>query len=164
MTISKILISLIVGLIIILLLISLTRFFAAKSKPKLSLGIQSNGELQTCPKSPNCVSSFADSSDKEHYISPLKVDQESWSKLKTDLKKYFELQPRYSLQKESKNYLYYIQKSKMFGFIDDVEILLLPEKGELHFRSSSRLGYDDLGVNRKRIEEVLKEIKLRESK
>jgi uncharacterized protein (DUF1499 family) len=42
--------------------------------------------------------------------------------------------------------------SKVMRFVDDVEF----RKGEMqvHVRSSSRVGYGDMGVNRKRVEEL----------
>ena len=43
--------------------------------------------------------------------------------------------------------------SKIFGFVDDVEFYL-NEPGVIHFRSASRIGYSDLGVNRERMETI----------
>jgi uncharacterized protein (DUF1499 family) len=40
------------------------------------------------------------------------------------------------------------------GFVDDVEFLAEPAAGLVHVRSASRLGHSDLGVNRKRIEDL----------
>ncbi|MFP4012231.1 MAG: DUF1499 domain-containing protein [Spirochaetaceae bacterium] len=42
----------------------------------------------------------------------------------------------------------------MFRFPDDVELLVDEEAGCVHFRSASRLGYYDRGVNQSRIEEI----------
>ena len=42
----------------------------------------------------------------------------------------------------------------IFGFIDDTEFLFDEEKMVIHIRSSSRLGYSDMGVNRSRIEKI----------
>jgi uncharacterized protein (DUF1499 family) len=44
--------------------------------------------------------------------------------------------------------------SRIVGFVDDVEFLLLPQERLIHFRSASRSGYWDLGVNRARMEAV----------
>jgi len=38
------------------------------------------------------------------------------------------------------------------GFVDDVEFLLDDATRRVHFRSASRVGHSDLGVNRKRME------------
>ena len=40
----------------------------------------------------------------------------------------------------------------LMGYVDDVEFLYDPAAGVTHVRSASRLGYSDLGANRKRIE------------
>jgi uncharacterized protein (DUF1499 family) len=155
MNIFKIFILVMVLVLAVSTIVILIRFISSQSKPSLSLGIKENGELQACPDSPNCVSSFAPVSDDVHNISAVKVnDEQEWNDLKTKIKNYFNSQKRYSLQQESVNYFYYTQKSALFGFVDDLEILFLPETKELHFRSSSRLGYSDMGVNRKRVEQI----------
>ncbi len=38
------------------------------------------------------------------------------------------------------------------GFIDDVELLVSKDQKRVDVRSTSRVGYSDRGVNRKRIE------------
>ena len=50
------------------------------------------------------------------------------------------------------NYLWSTFTVPLFGFVDDVEFRLSPEEGVIHVRSSSRLGFSDLGVNRGRVE------------
>ena len=47
-------------------------------------------------------------------------------------------------------------RSLVFRFVDDVELLILPDNGIIHVRSASRTGYSDLGVNRRRIEKLRK--------
>ena len=50
------------------------------------------------------------------------------------------------------DYLHAECRSAVFGFVDDLELNLRPAEGIIAVRSASRLGYSDLGVNRKRIE------------
>lgn len=45
-------------------------------------------------------------------------------------------------------------RSAVFRFVDDVEFLLDREEERIHFRSVSRTGYYDFGVNRKRMQEI----------
>jgi uncharacterized protein (DUF1499 family) len=106
-----------------------------------------NGQtLGTCPDKPNCVSTF-NSKDSKNYITPLEV-----SKLDFKLK---EMDTEgFTVIKSEDNYLYLTHKSTLFGFIDDIEILYSPENKLIHFRSASRVGYSDLGANRKRIEKL----------
>ena len=43
--------------------------------------------------------------------------------------------------------------SEIFGFVDDVEFYF-NKPGIIEFRSASRIGYSDLGVNRNRMESI----------
>ena len=61
---------------------------------------------------------------------------------------------RTKIIEETDNYLYAEFKSKIMGYVDDVEFYLDPNENVLHVRSASRLGKSDLGVNRKRIEAI----------
>ena len=49
-------------------------------------------------------------------------------------------------------YVYAEFRSKLLGFVDDVELLFDEQAGVFHVRSASRLGRRDFGVNRKRVE------------
>ena len=108
-------------------------------------------KLSPCPNRPNCVSSEAD--DDRHFIEPyvLAVDtHQAWQVLQTliaDL-------PRTTVRIANDTYIHAKSKSRLFGFVDDVEFLLQPEKNRIAIRSASRTGYSDLGVNRKRLEEI----------
>lgn len=114
-------------------------------RPK-NLGIQNN-RLQACPSSPNCVSSFEKVTDQEHYMPPIEGD---WS----DLVRVLEEQERVSVIEKTDKYIYVEFKSGLWGFVDDVEFLFFREKNLIHFRSASRLGYSDFGVNRKRLKKI----------
>jgi uncharacterized protein (DUF1499 family) len=52
------------------------------------------------------------------------------------------------------NYIHATFKSVLFGFVDDVEFSFDDQKKIINVRSASRTGYSDLGVNRKRVEEI----------
>ncbi len=60
--------------------------------------------------------------------------------------------PRTKIITESENYLHVECTSFLFRFVDDLEILLDDQQKLIHFRSASRVGYSDLGVNRQRVE------------
>jgi uncharacterized protein (DUF1499 family) len=51
-------------------------------------------------------------------------------------------------------YLHATASSRLFGFVDDLEIHTLPASQELEVRSASRLGDSDLGVNARRLERL----------
>lgn len=118
------------------------------------LGIQS-GKLRPCPDSPNCVSSQSESD--AHHIKPLEY-KESKAKAQERLLQILETEKRTNLVSVEENYIHAEFTSLLFRFVDDVEFLF-PEESEtpvIHVRSASRLGYSDLGVNRKRIEHIRK--------
>jgi uncharacterized protein (DUF1499 family) len=64
--------------------------------------------------------------------------------------------PRTNLVEENETYLHYEFTSLLLRFVDDVEFLFDDETKTIHFRSASRTGYSDLGVNRRRMEEIRK--------
>ena len=57
---------------------------------------------------------------------------------------------------QTDNYLHVECRSFWFRFVDDVEFLIDPEQKLIQFRSASRVGYSDLGVNRRRMETLQK--------
>jgi uncharacterized protein (DUF1499 family) len=44
--------------------------------------------------------------------------------------------------------------SALFGFVDDLELQLRGSEGRIAVRSASRVGYGDLGTNRRRVEQL----------
>jgi len=112
-------------------------------------------ELPECPVSPNCVCSH--NSDEAHSIAPIKFIGDSskvWERLQRTL---VTLGGRRSANDEGR-YVRYEFRSRIFGYVDDVECLLDPGEGRIEIRSASRSGYSDMGVNRKRVERVRGEI------
>ena len=105
----------------------------------------------TCPTSPNCVSTHA--TDEGHAITPFRY-RKSRAEAKEVLKDIVRTIPRTKLVEEDESYLHYEFTSLLLRFVDDVEFLFDDENKIIHFRSASRTGYGDLGVNRKRMEEL----------
>lgn len=66
--------------------------------------------------------------------------------------------PRVKIVEEKNDYLHATFTTTWLRFVDDVEFAIDREANELHFRSASRLGYSDLGANRKRMERVVVEL------
>ena len=138
------------------LLVFVSLFNCTGTRPD-DLGIRENGELKPCPPSPNCVSSFCDSSDEEHYIKALDLKKSIPNSI-ADLKSVLAKHENAVIIKETDNYIYAEFKSKLMGFVDDVEFYLDAKSNKLHYRSASRLGRSDLGVNRKRINQIILEL------
>lgn len=124
--------------------------FAGKRPDNLGVN---NGQLASCPKSPNCVSSQTQPSDTVHYIEPLTYTSAPEQAL-ANLKTIIQSLPRTEIINEADNYLYAEFKSALMGYVDDVEFYLDRDTEKIHVRSASRLGQSDLGVNRKRVETI----------
>lgn len=108
-------------------------------------------QLSPCPSSPNCVSTQAQ--DAGHAIAPIRY-RKSRTEAKEALKGVVGSLPRTTLVEEDEFYLHYEFTSLLLRFIDDVEFLFDDDTKTIHFRSASRTGYGDLGVNRRRMEEI----------
>ena len=109
----------------------------------------SGGErLKPCPSSPNCISTRG--GDPEHHMAPLpyRVDRETSRRLVLAIVR---AMPRTTVVTEEDLYLHVEFRSRVFGFVDDVEFGFDDGAALIHFRSASRTGYSDLGVNRKRM-------------
>ncbi len=109
--------------------------------------------LPPCPSSPNCVSTFASAQDAQHAIAPFRY-RKSRAEAKEAVKAAVAALPRTRLVEEDEAYLRYEFTSLLLRFVDDVELLFDDESKTVHFRSASRTGYGDFGVNRRRMEEI----------
>ena len=65
-----------------------------------------------------------------------------------------EAYPRTQIVTSSGPYLHVEFRSLIFRFVDDVEFLIDPQERVIHFRSASRVGYSDLGANRRRLRQL----------
>lgn len=115
-----------------------------------TLGLK-DGRLFPCPDSPNCVSTQERS--EGHRIEPLRYTgtQENARK---KLLQVIGGMPRVKIVTDDGDYIHAEFASRIFRFVDDVEFVFDDAEKLIHFRSASRLGYSDLGVNRSRMEEI----------
>jgi uncharacterized protein (DUF1499 family) len=107
--------------------------------------------LPPCPSSPNCVSS--DAADSAHSIAAFALaipSHEAWLAVRGSI----ESLPRTRIISETSDYLHAECTSAVLGFVDDLELHLRTAEGLIAVKSASRLGYSDLGVNRRRIEDL----------
>lgn len=127
-------------------------------RPKY-LGVKEGKFLARCKQehSPNSVSSQALSDDAIHYIAPLRYDKTTMSSqtIVDQLVMLIDSVPsdKTRIIERSNDYLYVEYSTPLLGFVDDVEFLVT-RNGDIHVRSASRLGYSDLGANRKRVEAI----------
>jgi uncharacterized protein (DUF1499 family) len=123
---------------------------ANRSARPEALGL-TRGKLSPCPDSPNCVCSEDPSGP--HAIAPLEfkgAPNEAVTKLKLAVLG----MRRVTLVEERDGYLHAEFRSALLGFVDDVEFSMQPEAKRIQVRSASRVGNSDLGVNRRRVEEI----------
>jgi len=116
-----------------------------------NLGVR-DGRLAPCKRSPNCVSSQADPSDREHYIAPIRGSIVA-------ARSAVEALPRTRIIKTEGNYLYAEFRTRLLRYVDDVELYF--DGQVLQVRSCSRLGRRDFGVNRERVERLRALIEVR---
>ena len=69
--------------------------------------------------------------------------------------------PRATVIHEADHYLHAECASAIFGFVDDLELHLRADEGVVAVRSASRIGYSDMGVNRRRVEGLRRDLKER---
>lgn len=137
----------IIFLIIITIVIALFFVLGKKSQKGLAVGLN-NEKLAKCSTKPNCVcSEYSDDSD--HFIEPITENTESFdmTKIESIIKEMGGI-----IESKENNYLAATFTSSLFGFVDDFEIRTDASEGKIHFRSASRVGYSDRGMNKKRIE------------
>ena len=116
--------------------------------PPSTLGVQDD-DLAPCPTSPNCVHTGHRHPDGTLPLYLRGEDESSWDRVREVV----EAMPRLTVVSVSERYLHAEERSRLFRFIDDME-LLLAEDGELVVRSASRLGEGDLGVNARRLQRL----------
>ena len=134
-------------------MLALTFIFTACSTNQTITTGATDDRLSPCPKSPNCVSSLSE--DESHYVAPLTykaTPEEAREKLISTIKS----MKRSEIVKAEMNYIHVTFKSALFRFVDDVEFSFDDQRKVIDVRSASRIGYSDLGVNRKRVEEIRK--------
>jgi uncharacterized protein (DUF1499 family) len=124
--------------------------FSFSGKRPDTLGVK-EGKLAACPATPNCVSSQA--TDAEHKVDAIAYFTPAAEAL-AKLKSVISTTENAAIINESDNYVYAEFTSGLMGFVDDVEFYIDDNAKVIHVRSASRLGQSDLGVNRKRVEEI----------
>ena len=107
------------------------------------------GPLAPCTGGPHCVSST--DPDPDYRIAPIQylgtVDA-----AKARIKAVVTLQGA-EVVSESQDYLHAAYTTSLMRYVDDVEFVFA-QPGRIELRSSSRIGYADMGTNRERTEAI----------
>ena len=138
----------ILGVIVVMFV--LTRFGVFSGKRPVDLGV-TLGKLATCPETPNCVSTQAD--DELHSISPLIINGTT-QQAQDMLLSIVEDMPRTNVVVNDPGYIYVEFHTGIMRYTDDVEFWFDESTGVIQFRSASRLGSGDFGLNRRRMEQI----------
>lgn len=119
--------------------------------PENTIDPASVTELAHCPSSPNCVCSC--DAGGSHYIAPIAIDGDpdaAWQALRQILADDRSIE----ITARSEHYIRSESTTRILRFTDDVEFLLERGASRIDMRSASRVGYSDLGKNRKRLEGI----------
>ena len=107
--------------------------------------------LKPCPSSPNCVSSRA--SDPGRRVDPLPLRGSATEGLAA-VRRVILAMPRSRIAAEGADFIRAEFRSPIFRFVDDVDVVVDEPAGVIHIRSAARVGYSDMGVNRRRVGEI----------
>ena len=116
--------------------------------------------LGDCPASPNCVCSEMDPDkdpDKGAHVAPFAIPEgvapatafEALAGLVSE---------KAAIETREAGYLHAVYTTRWLRFRDDFEARLDAEAGVIHVRSASRLGYSDLGMNERRVNNLRKRL------
>ena len=134
----------------IVLLLPIVLIIGCSAGRPANLGIN-NGKLLPCPDSPNCVSS--QSQDKKHFIEPIRYEGDQQQAMDRMIA-VIQGMKRSRIVVVRDDYIHAEFTSAIFRFVDDVEFYIDDKAKTIHMRSASRIGYSDLGVNRKRLDKI----------
>ena len=113
--------------------------------------------FEPCPSSPNCVCSTASPDDSTHYLAPLSYSVEDAEVIHAVSEAITSAGG--TVTATTSTGVDATFRTKILRFTDDVLFRLDEDEKLLHFRSASRVGYSDLGTNRKRMNTLLPAIR-----
>lgn len=108
-----------------------------------------DGHLRPCPDSPNCLSSESPGAAQVAPLSYSSTSAVAWQNLRKTI-----ADSEGVIVDSQPGYLRAVYTSQLMRFADDLEFRLDEAAGLIQMRSASRSGYWDLGVNRRRVEQI----------
>ncbi len=146
----------IIVLVVVLLLAAQWGLLSGKQPSNIGVN---NERLKPPSKTRNSVSSQANM-HTDHVqmqyasIEPLPFKNNSAAASMQALLTVLKSMPGVTIVDAKAGYIYAQSQTKVLKFVDDVEFWVNPVKGAIDVRSASRLGREDFGVNRKRIDAI----------
>lgn len=136
-----------IGLVFIVCLLFVALSIHSRNRPDLGM---IEGRLRPCPNTPNCVCS--EDQGRSSFIEPLSIKdnpQRSWERIKSVIR-----DMGGNIEQEEDGYLRATFATRIFRFMDDLELKMDEKNRTIHVRSASRVGHSDMGMNRKRVENL----------
>ena len=130
----------------VLIVIGVGAIWMQNQKPQIEMGLE-DGKLKEIPNKDNSVSTQTSLEGKKIEALPLKGTVEETKKA---LLSAMETYGGIDVVEEDDNYIYAIATTGTMKFCDDIEIYIDVEAGVVQYRSASRAGYSDMGLNRLR--------------
>ena len=151
--ISKILIR--VGIVLLVIILAyVLRLIYLVQNTSAAPGFGTGSAIIACSISkPNCVSSL--NTEDGFKARPIAFTSDATGAM-AKLKQAIQTEPNSEIVFENDQRLEVTFKTKLFGFRDDASFALNLPANQIEFRSQSRVGYSDLGVNAKRMERIRK--------
>ncbi|MHA7879213.1 MAG: DUF1499 domain-containing protein [Saccharospirillum sp.] len=107
------------------------------------------GQLKPLGPRPNSVSTQTDHTNKWVQPWPFKDSRE---KTMAAVVQAVQQYGGARIVEQDEHYLYVVFTTKLMRYHDDAEFYLNEEEQQVHFRSASRAGHSDMGLNRKRFD------------
>jgi uncharacterized protein (DUF1499 family) len=135
-----------------LLICFFTVFLVCTSLPApLTADIMNLTTMAPCPTTLNCVVSVG--ADAKHQIEPFTYQGDRETAY-ADLLQVLTVVPRTVVTEKAPTYIRAESTSRIFRFVDDLEFYFPVDETLIQVRSAARVGESDLGVNRRRLEQI----------
>jgi uncharacterized protein (DUF1499 family) len=130
---------------------TLLLLFGCSGDPALRSAATGEGRLPPCPDKPNCVSTRSDDPARKMEPLPFVGSREESRNRVLEIVRGMK---RSEVVEASDAVVHVEFRSLLFRFVDDVVFVFDESERLVHFRSASRVGTYDFGVNRRRMEEI----------
>jgi uncharacterized protein (DUF1499 family) len=144
--------------VLVAAVLAAAQFGLLSGKPPHNIGV-ANERLKPPSKTRNSVSSqahlYTDHVQIQYAsIEPLPFKNNNAAASMQTLVATLKSMPGMTIVDAKPDYIYAQSTTKVLKFVDDIEFWVNPAKGVIDVRSASRLGREDFGVNRARVEAI----------
>jgi uncharacterized protein (DUF1499 family) len=144
--------------VLVAAVLAAAQFGLLSGKPPHNIGV-ANERLKPPSKTRNSVSSqahlYTDHVQIQYAsIEPLPFKNNNAAASMQTLVATLKSMPGMTIVDAKPDYIYAQSTTKVLKFVDDIEFWVNPAKGVIDVRSASRLGREDFGVNRARVEVI----------